>query len=83
VIDLAGDDTYQYQAGTQVTCPSPDCNVAAESVNGAGSLGVGALVDGGGTDTYVDQLGGAGTDKTVVPKGTLGAQIDTDGLVVS
>lgn len=39
---------------------------------------VGLLLDGGGTDNYADSSGGTGMDKTVVPKGILGAQLDSD-----
>jgi hypothetical protein len=45
--------------------------------NGAGDLGLGLLLDTGGFgDTYSDFDGGTGTDRTVVPKGIVGAQVD-------
>ncbi|MCA1819866.1 MAG: hypothetical protein LC620_07460, partial [Halobacteriales archaeon] len=44
--------------------------------------GVGLLWDAGSFgDTYADNEGGTGTDKTVVPKGTLGAQLDCEGAL--
>ncbi|MGH2625420.1 MAG: hypothetical protein ACRDHY_02070 [Anaerolineales bacterium] len=38
------------------------------------------VLDAGGTDTYSDtnSPSGTGTDRTVVPKGVLGAQVDSD-----
>lgn len=38
-------------------------------------LSKGLLLDLGGTDAYADVEGGAGTDVTVVPKGSLGLQV--------
>jgi subtilisin family serine protease len=52
----------------QTCCPGTSPTLAA------------LLLDGGGTDVFQDaepaDINGSGTDKTVVPKGTLGAQID-------
>lgn len=76
LLDGGGDDLYE--AGTNVTCAKPACEIAEEAVNGGGDLAAGLLLDLAGTDEYFDALGGTGTDKTVVPKGTAGAQIDTD-----
>ncbi|MGH7319498.1 MAG: hypothetical protein ACRELA_07725, partial [Candidatus Rokuibacteriota bacterium] len=43
-------------------------------------VAVGLLLDAGGTDVYIDfdTPSGTGTDRTVVPKGVLGAQVDSD-----
>jgi hypothetical protein len=64
LIDMGGSDSY---------------SATRFGVNGgadAGSRGV--LIDASGTDTYSDQEActGSGTDRTVVPKGVLGAQLD-------
>lgn len=45
-------------------------------VNGGAGAGSGLLLDAGGLDTYLDGDGGSGTNKTVVPKGAVGAQVD-------
>lgn len=60
--DIAGDDTY-----TATTC----------GVNGgACNTASGSLLDDAGNDSYSDSDGGTGQNKTVVPKGTAGSQID-------
>lgn len=66
LLDLDGDDIYV---------------ALGNGVNGGGSTvfpGTGRLVDARGRDVYVDDDGGAGTDVTVVPKGTVGAQLDLE-----
>ncbi len=65
LIDTTGTDSYTAHA-----------NGANGSADPA-TFGTGLLLDGGGTgDKYVDYDGGTGTDKTVVPKGPVGAQLD-------
>lgn len=64
LIDAGGDDTYL---------------AGSIGVNGGGSAGVGLLLDAGGFDSYTDDDGGSGTNKTVAPKGAVGAQIDAPG----
>jgi hypothetical protein len=59
--DATGDDAYQALTG---------------GVNGGASLGAGLLLDGDGHDEYQDNEGGTGTNKTVAPKGDVGAQVD-------
>jgi hypothetical protein len=61
LVDGAGDDTYQ--AG-----PPPS--------NGGAELAGAVLVDGEGLDRYREVPDRRGTDKTILPKGSLGAQID-------
>jgi hypothetical protein len=61
LIDEAGDDTYF---------------AGALGANGGASLGRGLLFDGAGRDCYADDDGGTGCDRTVVPKGLAGAQVD-------
>lgn len=62
LLDLAGDDNYQ---------------AGSFGVNGGVRFqGRGLLLDGGGWDVYEDDEGGAGIDRTVVPKGDVGAQVD-------
>lgn len=90
--DLAGDDAYTashrgtngHAAGGWLLLPMP-CPVSAQSSGDPlvmplshceGPLGVGLLFDQSGIDTYEDDEGGTGTDKTVAPKGLVGAQID-------
>lgn len=58
--------------------------------NGGSAAGQGLLLDIGGTDSYSDQdtCNGSGSDRSVVPKNPLGAQIDStnpaaDGCVPS
>jgi hypothetical protein len=77
--DLSGDDSYTSYAppGTDVQLTDGVALPGTNGVNGAGILGVGRLYDGCGNDEYLDGDGGTGTDKTVVPKGILGAQIDS------
>lgn len=62
LIDLSGNDSYTAGSG---------------GANGGGALGTGLLHDGGGDDSYSDAEGGSGRNRTVVPKGTAGAQIDS------
>ena len=67
LFDLRGVDSY---SGTSAP-------ITGTATNGAGNLGAGLLLDAGGTgDTYTDDSG-SGTDQTVVPKGIVGAQVDT------
>lgn len=48
----------------------------ANGVNGGAFGGSGLLYDEGGHDVYEDEAGGGGEDRTVVPKGPVGAQVD-------
>ena len=69
LVDRGGNDTYRGLAG---------------GVNGGGSAGVGLLLDQSGRDRYSDRdrtpetgpCSGTGTDRTVVPKCLVGAQVD-------
>lgn len=61
LIDSGGNDTLLATTG---------------GVNGGGNDATGLLLNGGGTDRYEDGEGGTGQDKTVVPKGNYGAQLD-------
>jgi len=62
LVDTGGRDSYSAGSG---------------GVNGGATLGSGLLADLNGVgDTYADSEGGTGTDNTVVPKGTVGAQLD-------
>ena len=87
LLDLDGNDTYTGRgvtngggalgSGLLVDLRGVDSYTAGTTSNGAGNLGTGLLLDAGGTgDTYAGDAG-AGTDVTVVPKGLLGAQVDT------
>lgn len=77
LIDRGGDDAYaagipdvsKIAAGNNVTHGD-------DAVNGGAFAGSGLLLDEGGLDVYFDMEGGTGTDKTVVPKGPAGAQVD-------
>ncbi len=71
LVDLVGDDSY--------TATDDGANGQAATVPYLGFPlhSNGLLFDGHGHDVYQDDVGGSGTDKTVAPKGTLGAQIDT------
>lgn len=61
LVDLAGNDSYE---------------AGACGANGSADRGIGLLLDGGGGDSYQDLDGGGGTDRTVVPKGVAGSQVD-------
>lgn len=74
--DLTGDDTYIVEDDESVNGGVSESGCLVELVVTCASSTVGTLLDGSGTDTYEDDAGGTGTDKTVVPKGTIGAQID-------
>lgn len=88
LVDGAGDDLYEgtrsavnggaiFGTGLLVDRGGDDRYVATfNGVNGGASIGAAALVDGNGTDVYRDDAGGNGTDRTVVPKGAVGAQVD-------
>ncbi|PSG98235.1 hypothetical protein BRD56_01160 [Thermoplasmatales archaeon SW_10_69_26] len=92
LLDRSGDDTYAAEgAGTNgggywdgegflLDRAGNDIYTAEDrGTNGGGwSGGVGALLDGGGRDEYEDGAGGTGVDRTVAPKGTVGAQVDSD-----
>jgi hypothetical protein len=69
LIDLGGADVYS--AGRFGT-------------NGGTGAGQGLLLDIGGTDSYSDQdtCNGSGSDRSVVPKNPLGAQIDSSNPAV-
>jgi hypothetical protein len=64
LLDEAGNDTY---------------TATGDGTNG-GDEGVGLLLDAAGTDRYEDPEvpGDSCQDCTLVPKGTLGAQVDSD-----
>jgi hypothetical protein len=72
--DLAGDDSYD--------ATHTGVNGHARPVLPYAAPSTGLLFDGNGTDTYEDREGGTGVDKTVVPKGLVGAQIDHQGQTV-
>lgn len=91
LIDLEGNDSYtagsigtngggaQTGIGLLVDVTGDDSYVAlAGGANGAGFTGLGLLLDLGGVDAYDDDDGGSGADVTVVPKGLVGGQIDTE-----
>jgi hypothetical protein len=61
LVDEGGNDTY---------------TAGSIGVNGGGSAGAGLLLDAGGWDVYTDSDGGSGSNRTVVPKGAAGAQVD-------
>jgi hypothetical protein len=84
--DLAGDDSYTAEneganGAAHVISdndfPFPISGLVEDTV-GDPPVSHGLLFDGAGTDTYEDDEGGTGTDKTVVPKGQgyIGAQLD-------
>jgi hypothetical protein len=83
--DLAGDDSYTAEnEGANGAAhvigdhdfPFPISGLVEDTV-GDPPVSHGLLFDGAGTDTYEDDEGGTGTDKTVVPKGeSAGAQLD-------
>jgi len=64
LMDIGGDD--RYGAGNQ-------------GANGSGDGGLGFLLDTSGLDSYFDGDDGSGIDRTVVPKGLVGAQVDAPG----
>ncbi|MCA1814240.1 MAG: hypothetical protein LC624_09880 [Halobacteriales archaeon] len=65
LLDASGDD--RYTAGLL-------------AINGGGgTAGIGLLLDGAGHDAYEDLEGGSGADRTVAPKGLVGAQLDLAG----
>lgn len=88
LVDLAGSDSYM--AGDIGTNGGANGGVAflidaqgdddytagSAGVNGGGSGGLALLLDLLGFDEYVDGDGGTGNDKTVAPKGGVGAQLD-------
>lgn len=61
LLDAGGDDTY---------------TAGDTGVNGGASIGTSFLVDVAGDDDYSDQGGGTGDNRTVMPKGAMGAQVD-------
>jgi hypothetical protein len=93
LLDAAGDDTYtagRYGtngggrlggAGLLLDEAGNDTYTAGDrGTNGGGDEGVGLLLDAAGTDRYEDPAvpDGSCQDCTLVPKGTLGAQVDSD-----
>lgn len=76
--DLVGDDLYAVAAWSELDCvpEGAECGPGGLYVNGGADRGTGLLLDGGGFDAYLGPGGGSGQDRTVVPKGTAGAQID-------
>ena len=77
LVDLDGNDRYEATV-TAVNGHATDGNYDSLVTDQYVPVGVGLLYDGNGTDTYEDFEGGTGTDKTVVPKGLVGAQLDHD-----
>lgn len=80
LVDRAGDDVYvavddgaNGQGGGTVDVWIPP---TAPEPTPVPVPGAGLLLDEGGRDEYEDLAGGTGIDRTVVPKGTVGAQID-------
>lgn len=88
LVDVSGDDRYVAEqagtnggamggsvpTGTPPGVPSPAPLPPYVNI----PVGLGLLVDGEGTDEYQDENEptGSGTDRTVAPKGALGAQLD-------
>ena len=73
LFDGGGDDNYvadQDGANGQAD-PVLGCFVGCLYNHAAG-----LLLDKGGRDNYADNAGGTGADRTVVPKGLVGAQVD-------
>jgi len=64
LLDQSGDDTYTAGGSSDF------------GTNGGGSGGMGLLLDAGGRDTYLDSSTNC-IDCTVVPKGFVGAQVDS------
>ncbi|HWC33150.1 MAG TPA: carboxypeptidase-like regulatory domain-containing protein [Actinomycetota bacterium] len=93
LLDGGGNDRYTAtQSGTNGGAHSVasghliDLGAGADSysatrfgVNGGSTAGTGLLLDAGGTDTYSDQeaCSASGVDRTVVPTGMAGGQIDS------
>lgn len=70
LVDQGGTDTY---LATDLGVNGGVTNVGP----GGAFAGTGILLDGDGSgDRYVDDMGGTGEDRTVLPKGLIGAQID-------
>lgn len=75
LIDREGDDVYE-AGGCGANGAGAECSTF--TIGGTASQNaLGRLVDAAGTDTYEDD-GVSCTDCTQTPKGTLGAQIDTE-----
>lgn len=75
--DLGGDDAYVVREDDQsVNGGVSESGCAVTIIFVCVPATSGLLLDGGGTDRYEDQAGGSGQDRTVVPKGMVGAQID-------
>jgi hypothetical protein len=82
LLDMAGDDRYRGINGTTVNGgigSLVDLTGNDEYVGGNGFAdnGVGLLFDGEGTDTYTDNWGATVHDCSEIPRGTVGAQIDS------
>lgn len=70
-LDWDGDDAYVATAlGVNGGADPGDFNGVPTP------LSIGLLLNIGGADTYQDSAGGTGADKTVLPKGLLGLQVD-------
>lgn len=90
LVDDAGDDLYQgglfaanggsgYSGSGLLYDGKGDDRYEASwgGVNGGVyNVGTALLLDAGGSDSYQDDDGGTGEDRTVLPKGTVGAQVD-------
>lgn len=61
LVDAGGNDTY---------------SAGMIGVNGGGELGTGLLLDGGGHDVYTDGETGSVANRSMVPKGQVGARVD-------
>lgn len=80
LLDAAGDDRYLAGIGVLVDLGSgSDVTAGTGAVNGGADRGHGLLLDLAGTDTYRDATVDC-TDCSLVPKGTAGAQVDSDDL---
>lgn len=89
LFDTAGDDSYSAlfsgtnggavngASGLLVDGAGNDSYTALQNgTNGGAESAVGLLLDISGHDSYEDMEGGTGTDRSVVPKGDVGAQMD-------
>ncbi len=74
--DAGGNDAYEAgrRGANGGAVSGAGCITYPTCVGGIASTGL--LHDAGGRDRYADRDGGAGLDRTVLPKGTVGAQVD-------
>ncbi|HVM35198.1 MAG TPA: hypothetical protein VM784_07640 [Actinomycetota bacterium] len=89
LLDSGGNDAYSAGglatnggstggAGLLIDREGNDSYVAGHDATNGGGFGAGLLFDAAGIDTYQDPLipGGMAKDCTIIPKGTIGAQMD-------